>query len=433
MKILGIALLISLLYISPVFAVGNVTVTGRDLVPNGNYTNTNTSVAMLNLSFEVTTETGSRTVNITLLNISLGNGSTVGNISAVEIYLSNDTRVIGSAVNSMNSTAFNITLSSTFVVNSSSNASVIVRFNISRNATTRQLLSAILGSATDVGVNDGSNVTVSGGQSNATQLQDIHANVSISPRFVDTNVINQTLVYTIVPTGRDGINRTIITIPSGYNLTNVSTVEVDGSNTTSGVTTTTAPNYINVTITTPTTQKIKVTFNVNTSATRVDSSAFTSTIDGGNRSGIPTEAVSPGTNATIQQIINVTSITIAKAAAIVNGTDYWEFNLTLNFTSNLTGLIQFKMSNWTDASSPPNHINTNVSSTYYATLRNNSNFSDTNGKFNVTNVYVENWGLNQTITESGTLTLILRMIIPTGTAISSTWAATYNFLFRPSP
>lgn len=424
-----LSILFVLLLLSPAFAVGNVTVTGSGLMPNSNFTNSNTSAVFLNLSFAVTTENGSRIVNITRLNISLGNGSTTGNVSAVELYLSNDTTVIGSAVNSMNSTAFNISIPNTLVVNSSSNASVIVRFNISFNATTRQLLSAILGSAADVLVNDGSNVASAAIQSNATQLQSLQANTSVFPQFVDTNVINQTIVYTIVPTGKDGINRTVITIPSGYNLTNVSTVQVDGSNTTGGVTTTTAPNYINVTLTTATTQAIKVTFNVNTSAVRVNSTAFTSTVDGGNLSNIATSAAAGLTNITTQQIINVTNVALAKGAAIVNGTDYWEFNFTLSFTANLTGTIQFKMTNWTDASSPPNTINLNTSSAYYATLRNNSNFSDNNGKFNVTNIYGD-IGLNRTTTDSSSLTLILRMIIPSGTAVSSTWAATYNFLFR---
>ena len=54
-------------------------------MPNSNFTNSNTSAVFLNLTFSVTTETGSRIVNITQLNISLGNGSTTGNV-----YLSED-------------------------------------------------------------------------------------------------------------------------------------------------------------------------------------------------------------------------------------------------------------------------------------------------------------------------------------------------------
>src|SRR3989344_5944284 len=121
---------------SPVFAVGNVTITGIGMMPNANFTNSNTSAVFLNLSFAVTTETGSRIVNITRLNISLGNGSTTGNVSAVELYMSNDTTVIGSAIMNLNSTAFNVSIPNTLVVNSSSNASIIVRFNITFNATT---------------------------------------------------------------------------------------------------------------------------------------------------------------------------------------------------------------------------------------------------------------------------------------------------------
>jgi len=432
MKISPVFVLVFMLLVSPVFAVGNITVTGRDILPGGNYTNSNTSVALLNITFAITVEPGA-SVNITAINIGVGNGSTSGNISAIELYLSNDTTVVGSSGTPTNATSYNIS-TNTIVVTNSSNASVIVRVNVSRNVTTRQLLSVLLVSAADITRDSGSNVTVSGTiLSNATQIQDLHANVSISPNFVDTNAINQTIVYTIVPTGADAINHTIITIPSGYNLTNISTIQLDGSNITANVTSI-GKGYINISIPTPTTNPIKVTFNVNTSTTRVIGT-FTSTIDGHNRTGIPAEHANvSAVNVTTQQLINVTSVALAKGAAIVNGSDYWEFNFTINFTATMTGLIQFKMTNWTDASSPPNNIHVNESTTYYATLRNNSaNFSDANGKVNITNYYVDNWGINRTVTENSTLTFILRMIIPSGTAVSNSWASTYNWLFRTSP
>ena len=419
---------------SPVFAVGNVTITGIGMMPNANFTNSNTSAVFLNLSFAVTTETGSRIVNITRLNISLGNGSTTGNVSAVELYMSNDTTVIGSAVMNLNATAFNVSLTNTLVVNSSANTSVIVRFNITFNATTSQLISAILGSAADVLVNDASNVTVAAAiLSNATQLQNIHANVTVEPKFVDTNVINQSIVFSITPTGKDGINRTVIWIPSGYNFTNISNVEYGGGNESFGgsVTATTAPNYINITMP-ATTGRVKVFFNVNTSTTRVNSQAFSVFIDGVNLSNISSDPIPAGsTNITTQQLINVSNVALAKGAAIVNGTDYWEFNFTISYTANVTGTIQFKMTNWTDASSNVRTINLNTTGgVYYASLRNNSgNFSDPNAKFNVTNVYGD-IGINRTVTDGSSATFILRMIIPSDTPISSTWAATYNWLFR---
>src|SRR3989344_2922293 len=134
--LLGLVILAVL--VSPVFAVGNVTITGRDLVPAGNYTNSNTSISMLNLSLNVTAGSNGPNVTITMINVSLGNGSTSASISAVEIYRDNDTTVIGSATVSGNSTIFNISLPNTLVVNTS-NATIIIRFNISRNASTRQL------------------------------------------------------------------------------------------------------------------------------------------------------------------------------------------------------------------------------------------------------------------------------------------------------
>ena len=133
MKISPVFVLVFMLLVSPVFAVGNITVTGRDILPGGNYTNSNTSVALLNITFAITVEPGA-SVNITAINIGVGNGSTSGNISAIELYLSNDTTVVGSSGTPTNATSYNIS-TNTIVVTNSSNASVIVRVNVSRNVT----------------------------------------------------------------------------------------------------------------------------------------------------------------------------------------------------------------------------------------------------------------------------------------------------------
>ena len=414
-----------LFLISPVFAAGNLSVTSTILAPS--YINTRTVTNMLNLTMNSTVGN----TNITSLNVTIGGNVTIGNVSSVVLLNAAGSAIASSTTFNSTTSKFAISIPAGFNASSGANTSFTVAVNLSGSAIKTNVSLQIESSAV-FGVDSSSNVTFDAGFVNSTEslIQDIHANASITPNFIDTNAINQTLVYTIASTGRDSINRTIITIPSGYNLTNISTIQVDGSNTTGGVTTTTSPNYINVTITTPTTQMIKVFFNVNTSSTRVNASAFTSVIDGGNISSAATDTVSPGINVTTQQMINA-SVSLAKGAAIVNGTDYWEFNFTLGFTANVTGLLQFKMSDWTDASSSVNRLNINTSSVYYATLRNESIFNTT-GIFNVTTSYISNVGLTRTVTDSSTWSLILRMIIPSGTPISNSWASTYGFLFRPT-
>ncbi len=426
MRILVLVAIFTAFLLSPVFAVGNLNITSTNLAPT--YINTRTVTNMLNLTMNST----NGNTNITAINVTIAGNATVGNITGVFLLNSTGSTIASSTTNSTAS-KFTVSIPAGFNASSGANTSFVIAINLSGSAT-KSNVSVQIASSVEFGVDSGSNVTLVSGFVNSTesQIQDIHANVSIYPQFVDTNVINQTIFYIIMPTGRDAIKNITITIPSGYNFTNISTVELDGSNITSNITTT-APNYINVTATTSTTNRIKITFNVNTSSTRVNATAFTSTIDGGNLTGISTDLTSAGsTNVTTQQIINGTNIEILKGAAIVNGTDYWEFNFTLSFSANLAGTIQFKMTNWTDASNTTLGIYSGA--TYYVTLRNNTNFSDSNGKFNVTNVYGDNnVGVNQSITDSGALKLTLRMVIPLSTKISSTWAATYNFLFRTTP
>jgi hypothetical protein len=247
---------------------------------------------------------------------------------------------------------------------------------------------------------------------------------------VDTNTINQTLVLTITPTGRTPINKTVITIPAGYSFVNVSTVQYNGVNSTSDLSITTSPNYINITANTPsnaTLNPIKVWFNVNTSVAYA-SGLFTPAIWGEGINGISGDVVS--VNVTTQQLVNNVTITPTKMAAIVNGVDYWEFNFTLNITANATGLLQFKMSNWTDTSG--NRMNISDGTTAYATLRNTSDFATTN-KININSSYVDGVGITKVATQNELFTVILRMIIPSGTPISNSWMTTYGILFRAIP
>ena len=426
MKFLILAAVFSLFLLSPAFAAGNLSVTSTSLAPV--YINTRTVTNMLNLTMNSTVGN----TNITSLNVTIAGNITIANVSGV--FLINATgSTIASSTSNSTTTKFTVSIPAGFNASSGANTSLIIAVNVSGLANPSSNVSLQLESSAAFAVDSSSNVTFSNFvNSTDSEIRDLHANASVSPNFVDTNAINQTITYSVVMTGHEKLNGTIITIPSGYSFVNISNVELEGANNTAIETVTTSPNYINVTLSI-TKSKIKVFFNVNTSNSRINSSAFATAISGGNLNNVTTDTVSPGVNVTTQQLINVTNVALAKGAAIVNGTDYWEFNFTLGFTANVTGLLQFKMSDWTDASSSVNRLNINTSSVYYATLRNNTNnFTDANGKFNVTNSYVENTGLTRTITDSGTLTLILRMIIPLGTPISNSWASTYGFLFRPT-
>ncbi|MEK6888471.1 MAG: hypothetical protein AABX14_06010, partial [Candidatus Aenigmatarchaeota archaeon] len=362
MKFLILAAVFSLFLLSPAFAAGNLNVTSTSLAPV--YINTRTVTNMLNLTMNSTVGN----TNITSLNVTIAGNITIANVSGV--FLINATgSTIASSTSNSTTTKFTVSIPAGFNASSGANTSLIIAVNVSGLANPSSNVSLQLESSAAFAVDSSSNVTFSNFvNSTDSEIRDLHANASVSPNFVDTNAINQTITYSVVMTGHEKLNGTIITIPSGYSFVNISNVELEGANNTAIETVTTSPNYINVTLSI-TKSKIKVFFNVNTSNSRINSSAFATAISGGNLNNVTTDTVSPGVNVTTQQLINVTNVALAKGAAIVNGTDYWEFNFTLGFTANVTGLLQFKMSDWTDASSSVNRLNINTSSVYYATLR----------------------------------------------------------------
>jgi len=414
------------------------------------YNNTGTNVTMLNLTLNLT---GENSVNVA--NIIVTFNSTNGSLNASQTNLS--VCLYNSTVNSSNNLGCgtvwnvsgnvnqtNITLSN-FNITNSTEKNLLIVYEVYRNATTPINISLY--------INDNSSITLSNSSviidnstfpisSNFTQIQDLHASASISPRYVDTNVENQSFSYTINVTGNDKVNVTIINIPNGYNVTNVTNVAVAGIECYSVPVPSCTVNYadkqINVTIGasgTGTTNEIKINFTTNTSSNPVNSTAFSSVIDGGNLTGIPTDATNCSTNVTTKQLINVTNVAIMKNTAVVNGTDYWEFNFTLNISANVSGLIQFKMNPWNSSSANATLNLTNATTgniTYYASLRNESSFSTTN-KFNITNEYNITQGISLNATENNIYHVFLRMVIPLGTPIASDWWTTYSMLFRALP
>jgi len=448
MKIYILLVTMLLFFASPVFAAGELNITAESLAPA--FANTNTSVTILNLTFNVTNNTGgSGIVNITAINVTIN--VTAGNISFAE--LRNASASFGSNFTVAIANSFLINISSGFEVNISANRSVLVVLNLSRFATSGINISINI-STQGIFTNETSNnITFRAGNgianssvSHGVQIQDIHANVSISPRFVDTSVINQSFIYTIVPTGRDNISTVLIQVPGGLTFINITAITIDGSNSSGLNINTTIGNFINITTNgsanNGTINRMEVYFKANASSTAAASALFNTTLYGSNLSNITADPVDVvGSNITIQQILNITDVKIVKSTAIVNGTDFWEFNFTLNYTPSIAGngIVQFKLTNWTSGSQNISLTNAPGATavcavTHCATLRNETSFS-TLVKFNVTNDYESfTKGINVTsIAQNSTINLVLRMVIPSGTPISSAWQATYGFLFRITP
>ncbi len=425
-------ILVLLLFSLPAFAA-TLNVNATSLSPN--YANTNSSVRMLNLTLNAT----NGNVNVTKINLTISN-ATVGNLSYVEL-INESLRIIGSS-STFNSTdnLTEISISGGFVVTTSLNRSIVIVFGIHPNATRLALISANISSnlsfATNDSVNNSAYLQGTSLRSSESQIQDVHANASITPRFVDTSVVNQTFVYVITPTGADKINRTVINIPSGYTFVRVNVVTIDSSNTSGAYTlegNTTGSTQLRINYSAgQTSQPIMVYFTANTNASRINSSEFTSIISGSNLTDVNTTVTSFNTNVTTQQLINVTSVRTTKNAAYLNGTDYWEFNFTMNFTANATGVIQFKMNNWTNAEGTVNITLTNsTGNEFYASLRDQANSSRV---INVTYDYSHNLTLSSCCNTATVYNVVLKTIIPsTVTTVSSSWWTTYTMLFRSDP
>jgi len=431
------------LFVSPVFAAGNLTINFTSMAPA--YANTNQSYDMLLLNLTVDPSTGDGTVNITSINITLAGTASVPDISAVEIKNSTGS-VIAATTSNITSQIFKITIANGFVVNASTNANLTVAFNISASAASLKTVAANLNVTNDVNTTSTVDNIIIGASSTSSyaHIQDVHASATISPKFVDTGVISQSFTYNMTFTGDDTFNVINITIPAGYTVVNVSEIKNTLAllyNSTgysaSGFTVSFTDNKINIDYTSGFTASggmIRINFTVNTNSSTVNTAAFNSTITGSNMSYVNTTLASANdTNVKTLPVFSIDSVSIIKAAAIINGMDYWEFNFTLNFTRNITtsGLLQFRMNNWNNTNGNILNLNT-TASRYYASLRRSDNSSNT---FNVTNDYNFIQGVSFSLNTNAEYIyyVILKMIIPTGTPVSSSWWTTYYALFRSSP
>src|SRR3989338_7140604 len=454
-----IAVFVLAFLISPVFADATLTVNGTSKVPR--YINSGDNVTMLNLSLLA----ANSTINVTSILINFSTPYTtieanniyalVVNVSIYNdtdgdgIFHSKDTTLFGSNITFGNQTRINLTNITVgpIQVGTSSAVRLLVVFRLNITAPVLANISANITGAASIGTNE----TVSGSfpmQSGLGETSDVHANVTMRPNFVDTNITNQSIVYNFTITGVTSVNKTRITLPSGYTLVNVSGVTLNGLSRSidicpvaTDVCTVVGAAEVNLTYT-PTLAKganVSITLLVNTSLSALPRSTVNSTLYSSDLTmyNISSSVLGASNNITTQPIINGSTVLIAKGAAIINGSDYWEFNFTLNFSATVPGIIQFKMYNWSDGL---NNISlTNSSGTeFYATMRNETNFNTT-GKFNIINAYNGTLGINHTASTASTFTVILRMVVPSRdlagnpTAISSSWFTIYNFLFRAIP
>lgn len=438
-----------MILVSPVFAGGNLTVNCTNMAPN--FVNTNQTYAMLKMDLNIMPGTGDNSINITSFTITLNGSATYQNVSSVQIQ-----NLTGSALGT-NTTWSNLTnntitirFSNGLYFSTSTNYTAIVYFTINTTATRFSTVGASLNVTADVNTASSTdNITISGANTSiSSQIQDVHATASVSPKFVDTNVINQTFVYTITPKGLDRFGIINITLPTGYTITNVSEVKQGSSvlynSSVSAAVVSFADKAININYTSTGSPGFGygegaaiINFTVNTNSSQVTGANFTSFISGSNMMYMNTTSeTTNSTNVTTKQLFNVQSITAIKTAALANGTDYWEFNFTLNFTTNVTtgGLIQFRMTNWNNSAANIMNLTnqTELSNTtlYYANLRMSNDVTKT---FNVSNIYNFTQGINIVPTANSLYYVVLHMIIPSGTPISSTWWSTYYTLFRSLP
>ncbi len=429
------ALAILLLFLSaPAFAAGNLTVSGSSMPPY--FINTNYSQPILNL----TLNSSVNTVNISSISVTMV-GAGASYVYSVELRDSSGALLgINYSIDAAtNKTA--ITFAAPIEVNTSFNRTFIVAASLLGNATLLSTIAANISGAGDVGVDAQSNVSIIGGtiQSNDYQIQDVHANATMSPLFVDTAIVNQSLVYRLVQFGRNTFSNISITVPSEYKLVAVTEVKQGSStlynstfsqvsvslNASSGVIiVTNSANF-------STSGDVIVNISVNASASPVTAKAFNSTIGGSNITGALPYVSGSNTSVTTQQLLNITSVYATKATAISNGTDFWEFSMNVNLTTNIPGIIQFKMDNWTNNQSQTIGLWNADQTSYYATLRDNANSSRA---VNVTNSYAQGDGiaLQSCCSSSSAYTLVLRMVIPSGTPSAASWFTTYRALFRAS-
>ena len=467
------SLLLVVFSVAPVFAAGNLTGTNGTLSAfsaSGDFWNTGMNV-ILNITFYSRISD----VNVTGLMVNITGTLNASNITGIFVYNdSNSNAIIDPSETLLGSnTSLNNTFNYSFVLFSTvlsvpnhTNRSVLIAFNISRSALRFNTTGAYISGGANINTSNlevSDNVTLALGRINSTvkQVLDMHANVTLTPRMVDTNVSQQKLVYTITPSSQDSLRKVKIIVPTGYSLVDITNISIGGTgrnisfdgatglgDSANGVGVTRGDTEFNTSFNTSAvngwiSSEIKINFTVNTNVSAQSSVAFTSKLLS-NISFIDPDILNEETNVTTQQIIQILSVSGNKTAALTNGTDYWEFTLNVNFTTNLSmGLIQLKMNNWTSNQGTINLTNDTVTGNrtlFFANLRLSNETYGSNRTQNVTDNYNLTNGIsfNTTSDVLSPVTnrvkhFVLRMTIPSGIPASTGWWTVYSILFRSNP
>ena len=405
------------------------------------YSNTNSYVKLLNLSLNMT---GIDSVSITSINVTFNSTASINaNATNLTVCAFNETFDVISCNStwSGNTTVLNINYEVTnatektlyigyYINRSLVNLSVIHGLNVSLYISSNESITL---NDTSV-LKDNTNFPLS---SRFTQIQDLHAVASISPHYVDTNVKNQSFVYVVNATGLDKIDYVNIIVPTEFSniiLTYCSYEWTGGSqeDVNCSLTGNVNSNIISLNPATDFTY-LKLNFTADTNQSGEFTRTFNASVSGGNLTDIPVSESSSGAlNVTTKQLINNVTITSIKNTAYItsDGSDYWEFNFTVNITANVSGLLQFKMNNWYSPSKNAT-INLTNGTAYYAKLWKSDEPSNT---INVTTEYGDASKGISLSNFSGLLRLTLRMYIPpTVQAVTNDWYTLYWMLFRTLP
>ena len=446
---LFVVVILMLAMAAPAFA-GSVRINATNMAPT--YANTGDLVHVLTLSPMVN---ASGVTNITQLNITINRIDAPRNISGIFVYLNTTGGAVGSVVGSNTSITANVSrIAFTTVVNISeaNHTLLFVLVNVSKGATSRSTFNVSLNATADIEIGPDHNVhNLSTTNSSTTQIQHVHAIGTLTPRYVDTNVKNQSFVMYLEINGTDMFENLSIKVPSEYPIANVTGLS-NSTTTIYGNDTVGYSPFLNITYGGDTINitdfrigfsnedaYLKINLTANTSAAAVASFRFNVTLHGSNLSAVNvTDNATGSMNTTTQQLITAIGAAFTKRGAIINGSDFWELNLTINITANVSGILQFRMNNWNSTTAGFGLLNiTNetglvtTNSANYALLRNTSSTGSTNsGQLNISTEYgAPTRGLALRYTGT-TRVLILKMVIPLNTPTADDWGAAYFMLFR---
>jgi len=458
-----------LVFVAPGFGLLNVTEISGFTSPS--HVNTGTPTAMLFLFFNASGEV----VNFTAINVSIGGSLTYGNFSNLMVYNdTNNNRVLDLDIDTIlgtssrvNETTKNstVTLDSTLVIAQDNNASLFIVVNLSSNA----YVNLSIRSNFSINITGNESIIAQAGTinlSNSLRVADtglinvtsLHSDVELFPKrtsgnrgsVVDTNVENQTLTIQMNVTGDDFINKTQIRMPENYTVISLLNLTKNGANKSSASDFTGAVGGRDVNISFAADETLKkgdnvtIIFHVNTSrlaqaSTEVKFYLHSANITAANFTGSADMNQSGAMNITTKALIQVSSIQGVKTAALANGTDYWEFRFVINFTDNVTGLLQFKMNPWNNSNTQIMNLTNSTdgivrnTTAKFANLRldeNNTRNMSVFTTFNITDGIYLTEANSACCTINTNYDILLRMTIPSGTAVSSSWFTLYTMLFR---